>query len=402
MRLLPRVSRLRHPTARSARPHALLACALAVVAGACGAPHGPTAAPSRALLLVVNSVDGTITRLDADSGAVAGPPLAAGGAPWQIASGPSGGVLVVSSSAPRGTLAYLSPGTPVGRGAWTSRVVRLDVNPEVSLLDSLMASDGQQYAAVTYRARGGPAGGAQRVATTDQACRLAVLTLSGPSVLRTQELCRPEERPYSLAVGNGPEGAVVYAGLWSWPRADPRGGGRGRVLAIDALTGVTRAVWATEGAPTWLAVAPSPAAAHRLYALELAVPHRQDDGADLSDTAVGGRVWELNAAALTGQPITALDPPLGLALSPVGDALYVLSRAGGRSTDLVRIDLLDGSRHLVSTLDGIVGGGPAVTGNRIYVLDAAHSRVWPVDRASGSLLRPIRTGRGARGLLVAG
>ena len=51
------------------------------------------------MLYVANGRDGTVTRLDAGSGRVLGPPLPAGPAPAQVVAGPGGALLVLAAGA---------------------------------------------------------------------------------------------------------------------------------------------------------------------------------------------------------------------------------------------------------------------------------------------------------------
>src|SRR5688500_16978205 len=67
---------------------------IAVLMG-CVAPERG-AGGGRSLPYVANGLDGTLTRLDAASGQVIGPPLPAGPAPGRVAAGPAGSALVLS------------------------------------------------------------------------------------------------------------------------------------------------------------------------------------------------------------------------------------------------------------------------------------------------------------------
>ena len=81
-----------------------------------------------------------MTRVDAASGRGAGAPLPAGPAPWQLAPGPGGAVLVLSGAERHtGQLTHLRP-TAQG---WTTRTVRLAID---SRSDVLLAGAGGRYA----------------------------------------------------------------------------------------------------------------------------------------------------------------------------------------------------------------------------------------------------------------
>jgi len=82
---------------RLARMAALLA---APGPAACAGPGAPARTGSAGLLYVANGGDGTVSRLDPQSGRPVGPPLPAGPAPAQLAPGPGGTLLVLPAGGP--------------------------------------------------------------------------------------------------------------------------------------------------------------------------------------------------------------------------------------------------------------------------------------------------------------
>ena len=91
-----------------------------------------------------------------------------------------------------------------------------------------------------------------------------------------------------VALGGGPTGPLVYLGVAS-PAAPEgaRGDRRGRLVAIEGATGVTRAAAPLAGVPSNLVLAPAPGGAgRRLYAVEtLSRPE------DESPAPTGGASW---------------------------------------------------------------------------------------------------------------
>jgi streptogramin lyase len=78
-------------TAGAGRALAVLWC---LALAACGPAGAGAAGPRAPVLYVSNARDGTIARLDAAAGRAVGPPLPAGAAPWHLAVGRDGAVLV--------------------------------------------------------------------------------------------------------------------------------------------------------------------------------------------------------------------------------------------------------------------------------------------------------------------
>ncbi|MGH2350224.1 MAG: hypothetical protein ACRDJN_01250, partial [Chloroflexota bacterium] len=100
-------------------------------------------AGSRPMLHVANGADGTITRLDSQTGELIGRPLPAGPAPQSMAVGADGSLLVVRAGAHRdGALTHVAPAD----GGWVARPVSLAPGALVTQL----AGDGGHYAAVAY------------------------------------------------------------------------------------------------------------------------------------------------------------------------------------------------------------------------------------------------------------
>ena len=109
--------------------------------GAPCVPASPGAGGAPPVLYVASGGDRTVTRLDAGSGRPLGPSLPVGRAPWQLATGPGGHLLLLATSPPT-TL------THVGRGAgpWRVRQVLVERGTDAPRL----AGDGRGRAVLAY------------------------------------------------------------------------------------------------------------------------------------------------------------------------------------------------------------------------------------------------------------
>src|SRR5262249_26060025 len=134
------------------------------LAGAGCGPAGPGARPAAPVLVVGNSRDGTLTRIDPAGGRVLGPPVPGGEAPSYLAAGPGGAALALPASTPSGVrLPYVAPAP----GGWRARPLPVEPGARSALL-----AGGGRFAAVAYQVGGAPdaeAGGRCRVALIDLA-----------------------------------------------------------------------------------------------------------------------------------------------------------------------------------------------------------------------------------------
>ena len=169
---------LRPAAPRPGRPAGLTpaaaAAAVVLALAACAPPVTSTGRPAAGILYVANGFDGTITRLDGATGRVLGPPLPAGPAPWGMATGPGGRLLVLASGGGT-TLTHVTPGDRPGAGA-----TALPVPLEAHATGAIMADDGNGRAAVVYRLAA--AGGAPPGAPP---CHLVLLDVAAGTIEAT-------------------------------------------------------------------------------------------------------------------------------------------------------------------------------------------------------------------------
>jgi hypothetical protein len=367
--------------------------------------HAATAPP---LLYVANAGDGTITRLDARTGRVAGPPLPAGPVPDQVVPGTGGRLLVGSLSPSRSGVLTLvaavgrerSPtltgatGTTGTTGvSWMVRSVPL----EPGAREVWLAGEGGRQAVVAYRAPD-PATGRLR-------CRLALVDTWSGTVQAPHTIWAAPDHLTALAFDGGPGGPVAYLGMWQSGQqlgvptavpaavsttvptdADASGDGDW-LLAVHATTGTVAAAQRLASAPLGLSLAPAPdRSGVRLYYLEmLSAPEAASLG------AARGRLRGLNPTTLAVESEYALDAGgVGLAMAPDGEDAYVLTADGYALTQL---QLTTATQHRLVALPER-GVSLAVTGERVYVVNPWGNEVWAVDRRPGQPLRRIPVGRG--------
>jgi hypothetical protein len=354
---------------------------LALLLAACAGP-APGAAGGGRTLFVANGEEATLSRLDSASGRVTGPPLPTGRAPWQIATGANGSLLVLSIS-PRHSaeLTYIARQS----GGYASR----SINLEPKAREGQMASDGR-YAVVAYHLPGPATPSAQ------PRCRMAVVDLEAGALLATYQACDAFESVFTLAVEPGPAGPSAYLGIWRWPHVREGGvwaPGAGRLVVLNALSGAVQDVLPLDGAPSAASVAAGPhGEARRLYLVETR------PGPESEYTSP--ERWSL----LTLDPVTLeersrrllSEPPLWLTVAPDGaDAYYAI----GGSNLLMHVDLTTGVVRQLAALPGM-GLGMAVTHDRLFVPNPTSNEVWVVDRRSGRRLRPFLAGRHPIGLAL--
>jgi hypothetical protein len=383
-----------HPPWRS-----VVVMALALVAG-CAPPAAAAGRPSAGVVYVANMRDGTISRLDGATGRVLGPPLPAGRAPWQLAAGP-GGRLLVLALAGEAVLTHVAPAGGPGPG-WAARPVPLEAHASGASL----ADDGRGHAALAYRVAAPPATSAAPPLAAP--CRVAVLDVATGAVEATHAPCGPRELILSLAVGDGPGGPTAYLGIW---RVALRGAGAevpagGHLRALDLATGAVVGEVPLTGVPMQLVVARAPGAAgHRVYCVEGS--HSADPaGTDALDFLADQWLLRgLDPLTLAPESAFALAArPRALAVAADGDHAYALADAGGPGSwsRLVRIDLRSGGVRPVRRVPGTGAGGLVVAGDRLYVPDPEGDSVTAVDRHHGELLPPAATSRAPAGIVLAG
>jgi len=385
--------------ARRSVPGVLAGCAFAVLWGLALAGCARASEGSRVggpVLYVANSRDGTLTRIDTADGHVLGPPLPAGSAPWQLAVGPAGAVLV-QPVAPGPD----APLTHVGPPAVGGRAHPLPLEPGAR---SALLAGGGRYAAVAYRAAAAPA------TESDGRCRVVQVELARGHPGPARDVCAGRDSVVGLAASS--DGALVYLALWHRPdTAQACDGPTGsRVVALRLATGALVATAPLEGLPGPLLLAPGPGGGgQRLYAAEalpgpdLALPGEAPGEcawASYGKRFEGARAWRVRA--LDGTTLapegehTVPYPPRALAATPDGGDAFVLA---GRAA-LLRLDPAGGPARLFATLpDRAVG--LAATDDQVFTLDPFGDRVWRLDRTRGRPLRAIPTGRSPLGLVLA-
>ena len=205
------------------------------------------------MLYVANGRDGTVTRLDPGSGRALGAPLPGGEAPWQLAVGPGGTLLVLPVSPRPGVRLTYVTSEPRARGAGQARPVPLESGARAPLL-----AGAGRYAAVAYQAGDIPVGQSPR------RCRLVPVDLTTGRPGAVRDVCHGPETVVGLAVapgaasgGDDPTGPLAYVALWRRPgEAAACGGATGsRVVALRLATGALEAAAPLAGVPGPLVVA---------------------------------------------------------------------------------------------------------------------------------------------------
>ena len=368
-------------------PAVALAVALAAALAGC-APPSDRAAGAPPVLYVATSVESTVAQLDAGTGRPLGPPLPAGPLPWQLASGPDGGLLALS-----GSTTAARPLTRVGRtgAGWAPHPVALPGPAR----EGRLAGDGGRYAVVVDRppAPAGPGPGAAPHA----GCRLTLIDVPAGAVAATSAVCGPDHLLTGLALEGGPGGPVAYLALWHLRLPAPGGdaaapdrpAGPHGVLAVRAQTGAPVAVLPLAGIPGLLAAGPAPGRlGRRLYAIErLAGPE------DEPPAAVGARLLGLHPTTLEVESERRLDfVPTRLAVAPDGDVAYAL-----HDHRLTRLGLAGGPDRSVALPER--GLALAVAGDRVYVSSAYGPQLWAFRPRDGRLLATLPVGAPATALL---
>jgi hypothetical protein len=344
-----------------------------------GAGAGADGAPPA--LYVVHSPDGVLARLDAATGRALGPPLPAGPAPWQIAPGPDGSLLVLTAFPARQSALTHIVRTPRG---WSARAIALGVLAD----DAILAADGGRYPVVADHlpdARpGAPAHG----------CRVALVDALVGRVARTYAPCAEGEWLTGVAVLHAETGPMAYLGIrgTSPGSITVRPTGRDRIVAIDAERGTRLAARPLAGPPSHLLLAAAPGRlGRRLYGVEALDGLPPEPGMPFR-----GRLLGLNPDTLELESVHALAfSPAQFVVAPEGDQVYALFEQ-----DVLRLDLVGGGEARLASLPE-PGAGLAVTRDRVYVSDLRWAALWVFDRHRERPLPPVRVGRYPTALLVA-
>ena len=278
---------------------------------------------------MTNGQDGTVTRLEGQTGRAIGRPLPAGEGPRWVVAGANGRLLVSAAGASRqGSLTYVVP----SGGTWTARPVPLEPGAQVTHL----ASDGEHTAAVIYGImRHSPAGKPEAAP-----CRLATIDLRSGAVLKVHPLCSVGETVSGLALEAGPgrgAGLRRRSGRSLPRRRGPPAGPRrrparpsGRVLALHAEEGSVRAASPPGGGPRAAGAGAVPWSARG--AVCTASPRSARRRTVATRTAVSAfsraGAWQLlglNPTTLEVESVQSLPFPLHwLAVAPDGAHAYAL------------------------------------------------------------------------------
>jgi hypothetical protein len=371
------------------RPVVVLGLALAAGCAPPAAPPAPGGA--LAVVYVASAGDATLTRLDAASGRVVGPPLPAGPWPWRVAPGPGDAagatsLLVLSSTLDRVGELTMTHVYRSGAG-WTTRPVAVGARARAAWL----AGDGGRYGVVAYHdPPGDPAGSPPR-------CRLALVEHRSGTVARQHPVCAGDEFVTGLALEDDSAGVIAYLGIFAlMPPLEGAGAAwrpAGRIIAVDAQSGAVVATLPLAGEPRELVLAAAPGRdGRRLYAVEAAPAAWAEDRTDAP-----GRLLGLDPATLAIESEQSLSPPpTNLAVASDGDHAYALT--GNRLTHL---DLATGAQRLLAPLPH-AATSLAVTDTRVYAANVSRGEVWAVARTAGHLVQTIPVGRHPVHLAVAG
>jgi len=358
---------------------ALTACGTAGVSGGAGG--------AAAVLYVANGLDGTVSRVDAQTGRLTGPPFPAGPAPAQLVAGPGGTLVVLPAGGPEWRLSHVTP----SRVSATVRALPLEPGGSGGRL----IGDDQGGAMLLYHLAVETPEGRTLV------CRLALLDVSRGALERTHTVCATPDIVVDAALEAGPPGPVAYLAV-ERPTAFLAGQwrpGSGRVLAVDAQTGAGLGVAVLPGPPAWLRLAPAPGPGGQLLYCLVGGPGSGGDPAAHSDPVAGGpwRLLGLDPLTLRVEREHILPRPLhALGVASDGSAGYAFDALLER--EVVRLDLRTGGTRRLALLPR-AGADLVVTRERLYVADRS-AAVWAIDRHGGALAQTIGVGRGAVGLAL--
>ena len=373
----------------------------AAIAGCSPAARENAARATAPTVLVANTGDQTISRLDPSSLRVVGPRIAVGAPPWRVLSDGNDRLLVqLTNPHTSSGLVYLAPRPPaqhnpaVGmRGDYTATPIDLGADSRAELI----AGDGGRYAAVIYASSTWPPA---------FPCGLAILDLRDGAVVGTHHLCGDGDVVQGLALATDAGGPVVYVALWDMSASS---GGEGRIVMLDGLTGAPLASLRLSMIPGSLAVAPAQGdRPGRIFAATSSVDQTRD-ACRVESVAycygVAGR-WQLlvlDSARL--EQIQAI--PLGFAPSylqptPGGTAVLAIDGAAGRTHVTVsRISLHSGHVTELAAVS-FAPAALATIGRQVYVPSMTDNEVLVLDYRSGHRVRSIRVGANPLGVAVAG
>ena len=310
----------------------------AVLLAGCVPPAGgPPGGPP--VLYVANALDGTVTRLDARSGRVLGPPIPAGPAPAHLVAGPGGALLVLAAGTSRaGQALPLTHVSPAGSG-WAVR----PVPQEPGATGTLLAGDGGARMVVAHHA---PAPGAGEDPVVS---RLTLLDARSGDVQRTHTLppalCGPQDSLRSLALADVAGTPLAYLGVWRWPGGaeDAHPAGRGQILAVRAESGAVAGVTSLAGDPQRLvaggASGEAAGAAPRLLCVE--ETPGPPSAARAPEHAPPDRRHLLAVDPLAGRVEAVYplpEPARALALAPGGRDAYLLAALDGPRSVLTHVE----------------------------------------------------------------
>ena len=393
------------PRARVLMGWALLVIWSVTAAGCAGGTEADAAARAP-VLYVGNGRDGTVTRLDAGGGHALGAPLPAGEAPWQLAVGPAGELLVLPvTTRPGAPLTYVTRDRR-SPGGWRVRPVPLEPGARAPLL-----AGGGRHAVVAYQAGDTPAG------PESARCRVALFDLAGGRLGAPRDVCAGPDTVVGLAAGDaegdGAGGALAYLAIWRRPtEAGACLGATGsRVVALRPAGGAPMAVAPLAGVPGPLVLGAAPGRlGRRLYAAEAVPwPDAAGPGAPAAacpwasyreqyEGARAWRVWGLDATTLAPEAEHAVAHPVrAIAVTPDGDEAFVLTGLAA----VLRLAPAGGPAVWVTTLPELALGLVA-TDERLYTLDVLSDRLWGLDRRHGAVVQTLATGRRPIGLVLAG
>jgi len=383
--------------------HARALCFVSVLmfAAACAPPERGTAGRG-AVLYVANATDRTVTRLDAASGRSVGPPIAIAHTPAFLVAGSDGRFLAAT---PPGVIEGAATLVTVDtQGHATTRPLPLGSAAQILFA----AGDGRSSAALVYRPWEGE-GPSRR----SGGCRLAVVDLAVAALTHTYELCQPGEEPTGLALPSGAGNALAYVGMWrsgspGSARSGEAGAGTstgGSIVEVDTASGARRTVVALEGAPGLLSGSrstppstPSPAAMGGRLCFVETVPGPLRPAQDWRDVDPVITRWRLIVLDTGSRGVAAVYPlpfpPLALDLSAGQQEAYVLGHEDSptRTTLLAGVDLTSGAMGRPFRLRG-TGLSLAVSGEVVFVPNAAGAEVWAVNLPKHQLERSVPAGR---------
>jgi hypothetical protein len=256
-------------------------------------------------------------------------------------------------------------------------------------LEVTLAAAGGRYAAAAPTAiRAGPG---------LWSCALSVLDLVADEPAGELPLGGPRELLHSLAVGDTSGGPVAFTGLWHSPdaRSGERTAGHGAVVALALDTGAEIGSAPLPGVPEQLALAAGPGRwGNLLYCVEGSPGPELRDLPGSGPGAPSWRLLALDPSTLQVERAYELaHEPCSFAVAPDGEHAYALTLYSVLHTELVAIDLRNGTARPLARLPAESVGNLMVTEQHVYVPHTFGSSVWALHRRTGRLAQTIRVGR---------